>query len=101
MKKTEEDTNVSAVASSDTGKSVMNPTAGKNWKLFDVCPETFSKFNTGRNKFERWSRYLNTEDEGECAVADYARTNRTHTVVLRCSETGALRAIRKRSACGL
>jgi hypothetical protein len=71
------------------------PHQGANWKMFTVCSETFRKFETGRYKFERWSRYLNLQDENEKALYDYASTNRKKTVVLQCSETGALRAIRK------
>ncbi len=71
------------------------PHAGATWKMFTVCAETFKKFDTGRNKFERWCRYLNLQDEEEKAVYDYASRNRKKTVVLKCSTTGALRAIRR------
>jgi len=71
------------------------PHTGANWKMFTVRAETFRKFDTGRNKFERWSRYLDLKDEEEKAVYDYASRNRKKTVVLKCSTTGALRAIRR------
>lgn len=71
------------------------PHQGATWKMFTVCSETFRKFETGRYKFERWSRYLNLQDETEKAVYDYASRNKEKTVVLQCSETGALRAIRR------
>ena len=71
------------------------PDAGANWKMFTVCAETFRKFDTGRNKFERWSKYLDLQNEEEKAVYDYASRNRKKTVVLKCSTTGALRAIRR------
>ena len=71
------------------------PTEGKKWKMFSVCSETFNKFETGRFKFERWAKYLNLEDETEKAVYDYATANRQKIVVLQCSDTGALRAIRR------
>lgn len=71
------------------------PHQGANWKMFTVCSETFNKFETGRFKFERWAKYLNLQDETDKAVYDYATANRKKTVVLQCSETGALRAIRR------
>jgi|SRR6056300_1166665 hypothetical protein len=71
------------------------PSQGANWKMFTVCSETFNKFETGRYKFERWAKYLNLQDEAEKAVYDFATANRTKTVVLQDSETGALRAIRR------
>jgi len=71
------------------------PHQGAKWKMFTVCSETFRKFETGRFKFERWAKYLNLQDETEKAVYDFATANRKKTVVLQCSETGALRAIRR------
>ena len=71
------------------------PHQGANWKMFTVCSETFRKFETGRFKFERWAKYLNLQDEAEKAVYDFASANRKKTVVLQCSETGALRAVRR------
>jgi len=74
---------------------LKRPSQGANWKMFSVCSETFNKFETGRFKFERWAKYLNLQDETEKAVYDYATANRKKTVVLQCSESGALRAIRR------
>jgi hypothetical protein len=74
---------------------LQRPSQGANWKMFSVCSETFNKFETGRFKFERWAKYLNLQDETEKAVYDYATANRKKTVVLQCSESGALRAIRR------
>ncbi len=71
------------------------PTEGKNWKMFQVRSETFRKFETGRFKFERWAKYLNLGVEKEKAVYDYATANRKKIVVLQCSDTGALRTIRR------
>ena len=79
----------------ETEYSPDYPGSGPNWKMFTVCAETFRKFDTGRFKFERWARYLNLQDETEKAVYDYVSTNRKKTVVLKCSTTGALRAIRR------
>lgn len=96
----------------DVGNSVGNgsvaanptklaaPIARRSWEQFDVPQTTFKKFETGRNKFERWSKFLDQSDEKQKAVYDYAAKNPKATIVLRCNETGALRGIRRRSSCG-
>lgn len=84
----------------------MNPTGKpkkqkETYKEFSVDNETFNKFSTGRNKFERWNKFLNLEDEGHKAIYNYAKTNKEAVIVLKNSETGALRALRRRSSNGL
>jgi hypothetical protein len=73
------------------------PKSGATWRLFNVPTDIFRRFETGRNKFERWSKYLDTSDAEQQNLYDYARKNRSHTVILRDSSTGALRSIRKRA----
>jgi len=74
------------------------PLFNKKGKAFDVSTDVFRRFQKGRNKFERWSKFLNLEDSNQKAIYDYAKRNRGATIVLRDSETGALRAIRARSS---
>jgi|688.fasta_scaffold09764_19 hypothetical protein len=69
----------------------------KKFMQFDVNSDTFRKFETGRNRFERWSKYLNLQDDSEKAIYDYAMKNRDHTIVLRNGDTGAMRSIRRRA----
>lgn len=71
----------------------------RKYRDFDVPSDVFRRFQKGRVKFERWSKYLNLEDEDQRKVYDYARKNRNAVVVLRDSTTGALRAIRQRACC--
>jgi len=73
----------------------------QKYKMFEVPAEVFRKFDTGRNKFERWSKYLDLADENQKTIYDYATRNTKAVVVLRDSTTGAMRAIRRRSANGL
>lgn len=70
----------------------------KKYKDFDVPSEVFRRFSTGRNKFERWSKYLNLQDEKQFEIYKYATRNRGATIVLRDEETGALRAIRRKAS---
>ena len=75
------------------------PKSGATWRMFSVAPDIFKKFETGRNKFERWSKYLNLEDETHKEIFDYAKKSGSKkTIILQCSETGALRSIRKRAS---
>lgn len=71
-----------------------------NWKLFDVPTEVFRRFETGRNKYERWSKYLDQEDDNQRSICDFAKRNPSKTIVLRDSTNGVLRQIRRRSNCG-
>lgn len=68
----------------------------RKYREFDVSDETFMKFKTGRTKFERWSKYLNLQDEKEKQIYDYYSKNSDSIIILRNEATGALRAIRKR-----
>jgi hypothetical protein len=68
----------------------------RRYRQFDVDSTTFRKFVPGKQRFERWSRYLNLQDENHKGIYDYAYANRgrEHLIVLRDSDTGAMRAIR-------
>jgi len=85
----------------DTPTMAMPPAVpGKvqrRYKQFDVDSDTFRKFQTGRMKFEHWSKFLNLQNENHKAIYDYAYENRKHDhlIVLKNSDTGALRAIRR------
>jgi hypothetical protein len=70
----------------------------RKYRDFDVPSDVFRRFSTGRKKFERWSKYLNLQDENQKAIYDYARKNRDSVIVLRNSDTGALRAIRPKAS---
>lgn len=74
---------------------------GTPYHRFKVPPEVFRKFETGRNKFERWSKYLDLNDENQYFIYDTAKRRPQDTIVLQCNETGAMRAIRRRSSNGL
>ena len=88
-------TTTSAVAIADRPLGAKKK---KKKQEFIVSDETFNRFNTGRTKFERWSKYLNLQDEAEKNIYDYYRKNSDATIYLRNEKTGALRAIRPRAA---
>jgi hypothetical protein len=100
MKTVKED--MPANVTGDSPAMSMPPTAvskqmQRRFKVFDVTTETFRKFQTGRMKFERWAKFLNLGDENQKCIYDYAKKNRHDVIVLRDSDTGALRAIRRRA----
>ena len=66
----------------------------KKYQEFTVSDDVYHKFRNGKMKFERWSKYLNLENEGEKAIYDYARKNYRGICVLRHEDTGQVRAIR-------
>jgi len=67
------------------------------YKDFNVPSDIFRRFDTGRNKFERWSKYLNLEDENQRAIYSYAKKNRKSVIILRDETTGAMRCIRRKA----
>jgi hypothetical protein len=66
-----------------------------SWKMFDVNSDTFRKFESGRCRFERWSKYLDVNDASQKEIYDYAKKNPKNTIVLRDSSSGVLRQIRR------
>ena len=70
----------------------------KKYLEVTISDETFNRFQTGRTKFERWSKFLNLQDEVEKSIYDFHRRNSGATIYLRNEKTGALRAIRPRAA---
>lgn len=62
--------------------------------IFKVTPEVFSRFAKGKKKYERWSKYLNTEDEAEASIYSFARKNPDGMIILQCAETGNQKGIR-------
>jgi len=68
------------------------------YKDFNVPSDIFRRFDTGRNKFERWSKYLNLEDENQQALYSYAKRNRSSVIILRDETTGAMRCIRRKAS---
>ena len=85
MNKEETTTSAGAIADKPLG-TVRN----KKYRVFDVSSETFSRFQVGRTKYERWSKFIN-EDERD--IVSYYNRNKNSVIVLRNSENGALRAL--------
>jgi len=92
------------MASGTTTASVQNfdPILGqgvmRRYRQFDVDEAVFAKFQKGRVRFERWSRYLDLTNEAHRAIYEYARRNRSSVIILRNSANGALRSIRRRAS---
>ena len=66
----------------------------KKYEEFVVSDDVYHKFRNGKMKFERWSKYLNLENEAEKNIYNYARSNHRGICVLRHEDTGQVRAIR-------
>ena len=88
-----------AANSVGSGNVDMNPTGkSRKFKAFNVSSEIFRRFETGRNRFERWKKFLNLEDENHRNIYNYAKRKPGNTIILRDETTGALRSIRRRSS---
>jgi hypothetical protein len=67
-------------------------------RRFTVTADTFKRFQTGPTKFERWSKYLNLQDDVENSIYTYYKRNNNAVIVLRNEEDGALKAIRPKTS---
>lgn len=67
-------------------------------RRFTVTADTFKRFQTGPTKFERWSMYLNLQDDVENSIYKYYKRNNDAVIVLRNEEDGALKAIRPKTS---
>tara|TARA_B100000282_G_C31653831_1_gene454299 strand:- start:10 stop:786 length:777 start_codon:yes stop_codon:yes gene_type:complete len=77
----------------DSGTVVVRKKKRKT-QIFKVTPQTFARFSKGKKKFERWNKYLNTEDEVEASLYAFAKKNPNGMIILQCAETGNQRGIR-------
>ena len=87
-----------------TGSDIdMNPTGrprkkkikeARKYETFKVTDDCFNKFRNGKTKFERWSKYLDLEDESQKRIYDWAKRNHKGVIVLQNATTGAVRGIR-------
>jgi hypothetical protein len=69
----------------------------KKYKVFNIDEETFNKFENGRIKFSKWSKFLNIENEfhqkiKQCAINEF---NKGTIIVLRNLNNGLMRSLIK------
>tara|TARA_B110000444_G_scaffold97089_1_gene92140 strand:+ start:23612 stop:23881 length:270 start_codon:yes stop_codon:yes gene_type:complete len=62
----------------------------RKYRIFDVSTETFSRFQRGRTRYERWSKFINEDEKN---IVSYYNKNKDAVIVLRNSENGAMRAL--------
>lgn len=79
-----------------SGNIDLTPT-GIKYKEVVVSGETFRRFQPGRVKYARWKNYIDPTCESEQSMVKFLHKNPDGIVVLKCADTGALRAIRQRS----
>ena len=79
----------------------MAPNAGPRKKpikrkkqIINVSPKVFDAFRRGKQKFEKWARYLDLSDESQSAIYNWAIKNHKGVIILQNSVTGEIRAIR-------
>jgi hypothetical protein len=51
-------------------------------RRFIVNDTVYNKFKKGKEKFKKWSEYLNLDDEGEKMIYDFARKNHRGIIIL-------------------
>lgn len=95
MNNIKEDEGGIANVTGDSPAMAMPPTMKRKYKLFDVDSKLFRRFETGKIKFEHWSKYLDMTNEDHRLIYEYARSNRRSAIILKNSENSALRIIRR------
>jgi hypothetical protein len=56
---------------------------GRKYGVFDVDDNIFRRFAKGKKKFDKWSNYINTEDEHQSKIYQFARKNPRGIIVLK------------------
>jgi hypothetical protein len=93
-----EEVTTADVAMPPSNYAAARKRSGETWQMFSVSPDIFRRFETGRNRFERWSNYFDLSDDNQKEIYEYATKNPSNTIILQCSSTGVMRSIRKRAA---
>ena len=58
--------------------------------VFTVTSEEYGKSIHGRNRYERWSRKMNMEDNNNQSIRAYAHRNPGKAVIIKDSATGTM-----------
>ena len=90
----EADVSVGAGGIAFPADAVMHKKKKRKYQSFKVSDEVFAKFRNGKTKFERWSKYLDLNDDSQRKIYDYARKNHQGIIVLQNASTGAFRGLR-------
>lgn len=65
------------------------------FKQFEVDDSLFRRFQKGKVKFERWSKYLDMQNESHKAIYEFASKNPGVAIILKNGTTGAMRRINR------
>jgi len=85
-----------APSTNTAGASVDYPKiytrSGRKFATFKVSKDVLNRFQKGKQKYKKWSEYLNLEDETEHGIYNFARRNPKAVIVLQNGEE--IKAIR-------
>ena len=65
-------------------------------EVFDLSPEEYQNCVNGRNKYERWSRKLNMEDDTNQSIRRYSHRNPDKDIIVRDSRTGMMAYLKRK-----
>lgn len=74
--------------------------AGDKYQRFKVPTNVFTRFDRGRKKHQRWTTFLDLNDEAQSQICQFAKKYRKALIILQDESTGAMRAIRSTSTDG-
>lgn len=73
-------------AAVSTDQPVVNLKKSKKFGVFDVPDHIFRRFSKGKKKFDKWSNYLDLQDEEQNKIYQYAKKNPRGILILKNGE---------------
>jgi hypothetical protein len=67
---------------------------GDKYQKFKVPPALFNQINSGRQRYQRWNKFLDLNDSTQNSISQFAKKHRDATVVIEDEATGATRALK-------
>jgi hypothetical protein len=87
---------VSTVNVADIPRPLKSP-SGDRYRKFKIPSPLFNKINSGRNKYQRWDKYLDLTDENQMNIANFCKKYKNATVIIEDEATGCTRALKPNS----
>lgn len=87
---------VSTVNVADIPRPLRSP-SGDRYQKFKIPASLFNKINSGRDKYQRWNKYLDLTDENQAMIANFCKKYKNATVIIEDEVTGCTRALKPNS----
>ena len=65
-------------------------------RVFEVSSDEYSRCLQGRNKFERWNKFFETESDSGGSIKKYSHRNPNSPIIIKDEKTGEMMFLRRR-----